>query len=66
MLVLSRRVNERIQIGDDITITIVRISPGSVRIGVDAPDHLMIVRDELNENDRVIQARRPGSEMPAN
>ncbi|HEV3021151.1 MAG TPA: carbon storage regulator [Pirellulales bacterium] len=50
MLVLSRKVNEQIQIGDAITITVVRLSPNSVRIGVDAPPHLMIVRDELNES----------------
>ena len=48
MLVLSRKVNERIQIGDDITITVVRLSTGSVRIGIEAPDHLTILRDELN------------------
>jgi len=48
MLVLSRKVNERIQIGDDITITVVRISPNSVRIGVNAPPHMVIARDELN------------------
>ena len=48
MLVLSRKVNERIQIGDEITITIVRVSSGSVRIGIEAPGHLTILRDELN------------------
>ncbi|HVC99218.1 MAG TPA: carbon storage regulator [Pirellulales bacterium] len=48
MLVLSRKVDERIQIGDDITITVVRVSPNSVRIGVNAPPHMVISRDELN------------------
>jgi carbon storage regulator len=48
MLVLSRKMNERIQIGDDITITVVRVSPNSVRIGVNAPPHMVIARDELN------------------
>ncbi|HEV3005952.1 MAG TPA: carbon storage regulator [Pirellulales bacterium] len=57
MLVLSRKVNEQIQIGDAITITVVRLSPNSVRIGVDAPPHLMIVRDELN--DTVLSAVTP-------
>lgn len=47
MLVLSRKVNERIQIGEEITITIVRVSSGSVRIGIEAPHHLSILRDEL-------------------
>ena len=47
MLVLSRKVNERIQIGDEITITVVRVSNGSVRIGIEAPSHFSILRDEL-------------------
>ena len=47
MLVLSRKTSERILIGDDIAITIVRIGPNSVRIGIEAPKHMNIVRDEL-------------------
>ena len=52
MLVLSRKVDERIRVGDEVTITVVRISPGVVRIGIDAPPHLAIVRGELEESDR--------------
>lgn len=47
MLVLSRKVNEAIRIGAEIKITIVRIGPHTVRVGIDAPDHLKIVREEL-------------------
>ena len=47
MLVLSRKSGERILIGEDIKITIVRIGPNSVRIGVDAPGQYSIVREEL-------------------
>lgn len=50
MLVLSRKVDERIRVGDEVTITVVRISPGVVRIGIDAPPHLAIVRGELEES----------------
>ena len=52
MLVLSRKVNERIQIGENITITVVRLSTGSVRIGIEAPGHMTILRDELHSADR--------------
>lgn len=47
MLVLSRKTSERILIGDDIAITIVRIGPNSVRIGIEAPKTMNIVREEL-------------------
>jgi carbon storage regulator len=47
MLVLSRRVGQRIQIGDQIEVTVVRIAPGVVRIGVDAPAETTVVRDEI-------------------
>lgn len=47
MLVLSRKVGERILIGENITVTVVRVAPGLVRLGVEAPDNLNIVREEL-------------------
>ncbi len=47
MLVLSRKVGERILIGDNISVTVVRIAQGIVRIGVDAPQDLQIVREEI-------------------
>lgn len=47
MLVLSRKPGERIRIGDNVTVTIVRIGPNNVRLGIDAPKELNIVREEL-------------------
>jgi len=47
MLVLSRKPGEKILIGDKISITVVRIAPGIVRIGVEAPEDLPILREEL-------------------
>ncbi len=47
MLVLSRKSGERILIGEDIKITVIRIGPNSVRIGIDAPGSLNIAREEL-------------------
>lgn len=48
MLVLSRRVGEAIQIGEDVQVTVVRIGPGVVRIGIDAPQQMNIVRREIS------------------
>ena len=50
MLVLSRHVSEKIHIGSEITITVVRIAGDKVRIGIDAPPDLNILRDELVPN----------------
>lgn len=47
MLVLTRRVGERILVGDKIVITCVRIGPNAVRIGITAPPNINIVREEL-------------------
>jgi carbon storage regulator len=47
MLVLTRKVGERIQIGDSIVITVVRINGAAVRLGVEAPADLAIARQEL-------------------
>ena len=47
MLVLSRKTGEKIRIGDNVTVTIVRIGPNNVRLGIDAPRDLNIVREEL-------------------
>ena len=47
MLVLSRKVGERILIGDKIAVTVVKIGHGGVRIGIEAPPELAVVRQEL-------------------
>ena len=49
MLVLSRKVGERILIGDNISVTVVRVAQGTVRIGVEAPDEMAIVREEIKD-----------------
>lgn len=48
MLVLSRKAGERILIGEDVKITVIRIGPNSVRIGIDAPGSTNIIREELS------------------
>jgi carbon storage regulator len=47
MLVLSRREQERIKLGDSITVTIIRVSGERVRIGIEAPPEVPVVRAEL-------------------
>ena len=49
MLVLSRKTGERILIGDKIAITIVRTAANGVRIGIEAPAELQVVREELKD-----------------
>ncbi len=49
MLVVSRKTGERILIGDRIAITVVKISSGGVRIGVEAPPEMAVMREELAE-----------------
>jgi len=47
MLVLTRKIREQIQIGDDITVTILRMKGQAVRVGIEAPQTMRIVRGEL-------------------
>ena len=51
MLVLTRKADEQILIGDDIKITLVRVRGNSVRLGIDAPRDVRIVRAELDSLD---------------
>ena len=47
MLVLSRKESQRIRLGDNIVVTIVRVSGDRVRIGIEAPPSVLVLRDEL-------------------
>lgn len=50
MLVLSRKLNEKIMIGEEIEITVVGIENGSVQLGINAPEDVEILRQELLED----------------
>jgi carbon storage regulator len=47
MLVLTRKLLEKIQVGENITIQVLAIDPGRVRLGLTAPDDVAIIRTEL-------------------
>ena len=47
MLVLTRKLMEKLYIGDDICVTVVRVEGGQVRLGIDAPREISVVRAEL-------------------
>lgn len=52
MLVLSRKLGQRFQVGPEVRITIVKIDRHSVRIGIEAPDDVKIHREEVAIADR--------------
>ena len=47
MLILSRKTDQQIKIGDNITITIIEIHDGQVKIGVEAPRNIKVFRQEV-------------------
>jgi carbon storage regulator len=49
MLILSRKMNEKIMIGEDISLTIIEIRGDQVKVGVDAPKSVKVFRKEVYE-----------------
>ena len=49
MLILSRKKNEKIQLGESIQLTIIRVGGDKVRIGIQAPSDTIVLRKELKE-----------------
>jgi len=58
MLVLSRKPQEQIQIGDNVTVTVLKVKGNTVSLGIEAPQDIRIVRSELPRFD--------SQEKPAN
>lgn len=54
MLVLSRKQSQRIRLGDSIVITVVRVAGDKVRLGIEAPRDMLVLRDELEPHEAAI------------
>jgi carbon storage regulator len=56
MLVLSRKQSQRIRLGDSIVITVVRVAGDKVRLGIEAPRDMLVLRDELESHEAAGEA----------
>ena len=59
MLILTRRVGESVMIGDEVTITVLRVKGNQVRLGVNAPRSVSVQREEIFER---IKSESPEAE----
>ncbi len=65
MLVLTRKLMERLYIGDDVCVTVVRLEGGQVRLGIEAPREVSVVRAELVPERDVAAGVAPRAARPA-
>ena len=65
MLVLSRKESQRIRLGESIVVTIVKIGGDKVRVGIEAPDNVLVLRDELETWDTTENTQTPDAAAPA-
>jgi carbon storage regulator len=49
MLILTRRVGETVMIGNDVTVTVLGVKGNQVRVGINAPKHVAVHREEIYE-----------------
>jgi carbon storage regulator len=62
MLVLTRKAGERLILGDSIVVTVVRIDKGKVRLGIEAPSHVRVIRPEIQDRNTSPPAPLPQEE----
>lgn len=56
MLVLTRKRNEMIRIGDDVVVKVIKTAKGAVKIGIEAPAHVRVLRGELTVFEETAEA----------
>ncbi len=62
MLILRRRAGEKLLIGDQISVTVLDVNDNGVRLAIDAPKEIMILRSELK---KAVDANRDAANGPA-
>ena len=60
MLILTRKVNETLMVGDDVSVTVLGIKGGQIRIGINAPHDVAVHRQEVYE--KILQERNAAEE----
>jgi carbon storage regulator len=59
MLVLSRKERQRIKLGESIVVTVVRVSGDRVRLGIEAPSDVIVLREELDGDSAPLASAKP-------
>ena len=58
MLILTRRIGETLMVGDEVTVTVLDVKGNQVRLGVNAPKHVAVHREEIYDR---IQGEKDGN-----